>query len=78
MEEIIDCILITDKGQQQVRFPTSILLDGIKALRTKGKEFVTTQNKDGKLETYEVSGIYIPAKGSKAILMIVNDNEGNY
>lgn len=68
----IDCILIAEKGQIQVKLPLSMLTELAKTLRIKGKETVVTMNSKNECEEHEVNGVYIAAKGSKGLLMVVN------
>ena len=63
----IGCYLVTTSGEfKNAVIPDKLLVELVRNLRTKGKEVVHFKN-----ESFDIEGVYIPAKGSKTAIILL-------
>ncbi|MZQ74924.1 MAG: hypothetical protein GT589_02055 [Peptoclostridium sp.] len=62
----IGCYLVSNSKFEKAALPENLLIDLAKSLRQSGKEIVHFANR-----SIEVEGIYIPAKNTKASIMMI-------
>lgn len=67
---VITCYLVTEGKFEKAVMPEQLLIELVKTLRDKGKETVHFSER-----SIEVEGVYIPAKGSKSLIMHLGNDE---
>lgn len=69
MKDTITCYLITNGKLKAAEIPEGLLPELAKSLRTKGVEIVHFSD-----SSIECEGIYIPAKGTKNLMVVFNED----